>query len=133
MKPTLGYPSRTQAVRALIAQGLNEQQIADKIGISKNNVQCLQYDLGKVRHRRDGRGPRSTVHICTDDLDHLKPQADRRGIHVAELVRRLIYTIAEEGLVDSVLDDGTDAAAGAGRHPEPPAKSAYPKRQLESA
>lgn len=113
MKPTLGYPSRTQAVRALIAEGLSEQQIADKIGISKNNVQCLQYELQRVRHRRSGshKGPMQTVHISKDDLEILTPQARKRGIHVSELVRRLIFIIAEEGLVDNVLDDGHDEHA----------------------
>jgi transposase len=108
MKPTLGYPSRTQAVRALIAQGLSEQEIADKIGISKNNVQCLQYDLtSRVRHRRSGahKGPMRTVHMSKADLEILTPQARKRGIHVAELARRLLCVIADDGLADAILDD----------------------------
>jgi len=48
---------------------------------------------------------RRTVPIAKCVLADLKPDADHRDISVPELVRRLIGTIAEDGLVDAVLDD----------------------------
>lgn len=38
-------------------------------------------------------------------LESLQPDAERRGIHVGELVRRIVATVAKEGMVDAVLDD----------------------------
>ena len=109
---TLSYPSRTAACVALRAQGLTPSQIACEIGISANTVHCL---LREARLRSGGMWRSAScrterVKIPKNDLDALVPQAEKRGIAVTDLVRRLIWTIAENGLVDSVLDDA-DAKA----------------------
>lgn len=48
---------------------------------------------------------RRTVPIARCVLDDLQRDAVRRNISVPELVRRLVGTIAEERMVDSILDD----------------------------
>ena len=44
--------------------------------------------------------------LSIDVLDALRPAAERRKITVAELVRRIVATVADEGMVDAVMDDG---------------------------
>jgi len=114
--PTLGYRSRTEAVLALQAQGLSVHQIASQIGISPNNVRCLlPQRQGDVVHnqlrQRDYWDRVRQVAIPLNDLAILAPQASKRKIRVNELWRRLIGAIAEDGLVDSVLDDADDGKA----------------------
>ena len=52
---------------------------------------------------------RRTVPIAKCVLADLQGAADHRDISVPELVRRLIGAIAEDGLVDAVLDDQESA------------------------
>lgn len=113
--PTLGYPSKTAATIALKKQGLPLSEIAQRVGISTKNARDLLYQYSdragvhKARRQRTWEHMVRNVCIERDILDVLKPQADKRGIHVNELVRRLITAIADDGLVDSVLDDGGEA------------------------
>lgn len=51
---------------------------------------------------------RRTVPIAKCVLGDLQEAADQRDISVPELVRRLIGTIAEDNMVDAVLDDQED-------------------------
>lgn len=111
--PALGYPSRTAAALALKLQGRSMREIADQLGIEPKNAAALVYSAerqkgGRRRRKRSWEGVVRTVCIDRGDLEMLEPQAAKRGIHVNELVRRLIYTIAEEGLTDSVLDDADE-------------------------
>ena len=64
--------------------------------------------MGKARATRPAEKHGRTILFPRDILDRLQPHADRRSISVNELLRRLADTIAEDGMVDSVLDD--DAA-----------------------
>jgi hypothetical protein len=116
--PTLGYPSRSEAVLALQARGQSDAQIARAIGIPAAAVSALANSAlrsGKrQRHRLDPdtlgqeraeAADRRTVVFYTEALDRLQPAAAARGLHVNELVRLLIDTIVDGNLVGAVLDD----------------------------
>lgn len=59
----------------------------------------------RKRPKRPIEAERRTVPIASCVLDDLKDEAEARGVSVPELVRRLVGTIAEDGLVTAVLDD----------------------------
>lgn len=105
-KPCLGYPSRTAAVVGLRGKGLTTRQIAEAIGIGISTVSALE--LGSGRPRRAPRASEQlgrTVVIPIDVLDQLGPHAAKRCVSVNHLVRLLISTIVDEGMVDAIMDD----------------------------
>jgi Helix-turn-helix. len=110
-KPCLGYPSRTQAVHALRANGMSTRQIADAVGIKISTVSALELGSSRPREIRKERPSEKlgrTVVVPIDVLDQLGPHAARRNISVNHLARLLISTIVDEGMIDAVLDDGDD-------------------------
>lgn len=112
MKPTLGYPSRTDAVLGLRAQRMTTAQIADAIGIPDKTVLALEHSAG-----RRTRTPRPVEQLCRtvlfpiDVLDSLSKHAASRGVHVNSLARLIVCTVVDEDLVDSVLDDADEEQA----------------------
>lgn len=50
---------------------------------------------------------RRTVVLPLDLLERLDPHAARRGVHRNQLVREIVESALDAGLVDAVLDDGT--------------------------
>lgn len=120
-KPTLGFSSRTEAVLALRSDGCTTRQIADRIGIPEQTVTALEHSAGrhKVRALRPAEVNGRTILFPRDVLDRLGPHAAKRGIHPNSLARMIVEVAVEEGLVDSILDDGDEqeewAAWGAGR------------------
>jgi transcriptional regulator len=104
-KATLGYPSRTAAVLALRGQGLDDVEIAGRIGIRRETVAALAISHERGRARRPAEAHGHTVLIPDDILNGLRPHAEVRGISVNELARRIIDTVVDERLVDAVLDD----------------------------
>ena len=113
--PTLGYPTRTAAVQALRAQGLSSGAIARKIGIEVKTVTALEASArrGAGGETGDYRGARSTsrqhtVAIDNDVLRALRPHAARRQISVNALVRQLLAILADDDLVDALLDDADE-------------------------
>jgi len=105
-KPILGYASRTEAAQALIAQGLSRRAIASHFGCSPNTISSLLACAQKRIYRPNGDAPNRTVLIPTDVLAALAPHALKRGLHANALARLIVETVAEEGMVDAVLDDG---------------------------
>ena len=101
-KPCLGYPSRTAAVHGLRAQGYKDSEIARRIGISQQTVAALAAYRKRQRKRSEVE---RTVVVPIVVLDRLASAANIRGISVNELVRRIVETVADEGIVDAVLDD----------------------------
>ena len=101
-KPTLGYPSRKAAIKALRAEGCSTAEIAEAIGITRTNVLSVETS---TRHPR-----RSTVRINVpvDVFERLGLFAADRGVTAAALVSRIVETVVDEGLVDAVLDDSDD-------------------------
>lgn len=107
--PVNGYRSKTDAVLALKAQGLKNEEIAYRLCITKSSVAGLL--CSSARRRPASRAERRTefdgagISFQRETLLKLAPAAAARRIHVNELVRRLIKTIADDGMVDGVLDD----------------------------
>jgi hypothetical protein len=107
-KPTLGYPSRTEAVQGLRRQGLTTRQIAQAIGIENKTVIALEHSSGRKRLPRPAEQMGRTIVFPVDVLSGLQPHAARRGIHVNSLARLIVTTVLDENLVDSVMDDADD-------------------------
>lgn len=100
--PTLGYPSRRDAIQALHEKGVSNQDIETAIGVSGNVVRAV---LSQQRHGRKVRSERS-IALPEAILEDLQPHAERRRISTNELARQLLQHIADEdSLVDAILDD----------------------------
>ncbi len=72
--------------------------------------------MRKRRGLRSGAGATSgqrTVLIETHLLDELGRAGAKRGISANEMVRRLVETCVDDGLIDAVLDDSADCRKGA--------------------
>lgn len=112
--PCLGHPSRTAAIEALRAEGLDTVAIARRVGISVKRVQALEYARVRDRKPRDvaaiKRGAEISVDIPEDLKRHLRPHAARRDTTVAALAQTILETVADSDLVDAVLDDGKGGA-----------------------
>ncbi len=103
-KPALGYPSRTAAVLELRGQGIDDAEIARRIGIRRETVEALACSAAG-RRRRPCEANGRTVVFPIDVLDALGPHAAARGISPNELARRLVETAIDDNLIDAVLDD----------------------------
>jgi len=114
--PCLGYPSRTSAVLALRGQGLSTREIARRIGIAEKTVSALEGSASRT-DRGAGQGlgrstlKQHTVCIDNDVLQTLRPHAERRDVSVNQLVRDLLRILADDSLVDALLDDDDARAA----------------------
>ncbi len=106
-KPCLGYPSRTDAVLALRAKGLTNNQIALKTGISVSSVAAL---ISGKKYKRPADLYQKTVRVDNDVLEALRPFAADRGIGVNQLCRNLLAAIADDELADAILDDALEIA-----------------------
>lgn len=117
-KPTLGYPSRTDAALALEGQGMPIREIAARMGVTTGTVHALlnsgarrgtsQFKRHGARQRPDHR----TVVFEVETLSALALHAERRGISTNALVRRLVECAVDADLVDAILDDHDEATAG---------------------
>lgn len=106
-KPTLGYPSRKDAILALHDQGKRTADIALMLGKSQSYVAGVLSEAARTR-----RNLPDHVVIGLNTLNALRPAAVRRGMTPKELCQRLIEVIAADGdLVRAVLDDQEDLAA----------------------
>ena len=105
MTPTLGYPSRREAVMALIAQGLDRFEIAARIGIKPSTVAVHCHYLRRGRGDR-GHPKFAHVRIERDALAALASHAAERGVTVDILARRILQAVIDGNLVNAVLDDG---------------------------
>jgi hypothetical protein len=109
-KPTLGFASRTEAVLALRADGLTTRTIADRIGIPEQTVTALEHSAGRAKQRplRPAEVNGRTILFPRDILDRLAPHAAKRCIHPNSLARMIVEIAVDEGLIDSILDDGAE-------------------------
>lgn len=106
--PCLGYRSRTEAVFALRSQGLPTQEIARRVGIEPKTVTALEASQNRkdaTRIQPTALPSWNTVAIDADTLRALRPHAARRGITVTTLARNLLIVLADDDLVDALLDD----------------------------
>jgi hypothetical protein len=109
--PCLGYPSRTAAVLALRGEGLSTRDIATRIGIEVKTVAALEGSSARAdrqpqrRSRDPGNIPRHRVGIDATSLGRLRHHANRRGIPVDLLIEQIVMVVADDNLVDALLDD----------------------------
>lgn len=111
---TLGYGSRTQAITALRKKGMTTREIADEIGISPNNVTALEASITRKprsseTHYADDRYQTiRMVPVPAEILALLASAARRRDMSREQLAREIIEKVAEDRLVDAVLDDAEE-------------------------
>ena len=106
--PTLGWPTRTDAVLALRAQGKTSLEIAGMIGIPHKTVAALEHSAARRRSPRNDAvagGAGRAVLFDPRLLEQLRPHAIDREISPNELARRIVEAVAGDGLIDAVLDD----------------------------
>jgi hypothetical protein len=108
--PSLGYESRTAAIAALRADGLSTAAIAARIGIEPKTVSALEASAARAtglsQPARSGEQLGRSILVPYQDYAALRPHAARRSITVDRLIRAIIEIIAQDDMVDAVLDDG---------------------------
>jgi transcriptional regulator with XRE-family HTH domain len=102
-KPSLGYPTRTDAVLALRREKLSTREIASRLGIDPKTVTALESSAGRKLRPAEQLG--RTILFPVDILDALAPYAARRNCHVNQLARRIVEQVVDDGIVDAVMDD----------------------------
>lgn len=113
-KPCLGYPSRSAAIRGLRSDGLTNQQIAEMTGIPVNNITALvpltpkpeSLPIAREAGYRVGEQNVARIGLNFEVRQMLRPFAAKRGMAVETLITDLVEKIAEDRLVDAVMDDG---------------------------
>lgn len=105
------YPTKQAAVVALVSQGLQNGEIADRLGISKNSVAVHKSKALKAAdegiRRTYGRvGEGWLVRLPADIADELLPHAIARRCTPNEMVRRLVEAALDDDMVSAILDDG---------------------------
>jgi transcriptional regulator with XRE-family HTH domain len=111
-KPTLGYASRTEAAKALRAQGLKHREIAERLGVGPSSVSglftergraaarrhrdlegiLLATQAGQVEHRSTEPAPTRLVelHLSDADFARLVEAARSDGATPAAMARKLV-------------------------------------------
>lgn len=99
-------------ITTMALTGMSPKQIAQSADIPTHQVySALQYSrsLG-VEIPGFKKGPKAgDAFLLADIVNELKPHAARRGLVVGELIQRLLQVIADEEMVDTILDDGETA------------------------
>lgn len=109
MKPALGYRSRTEAVSAMLAEGLDIPDIALRLGIDRKKTASLVY-MARHREVSSRRAATSSLTVPREVQSALMAPAVRRGMTPLQLAERILRTVATERLVDAVLDDADEPA-----------------------
>jgi len=105
MKPVMGYPSQTAAIRALKAKGMQCGEIAQLLGMKPKDVTSAAIIATKHRTKSFSYDKPQQVYLGIQTIAALKPHADARGIMPTKLVQMLIDIVVRDGMVDAVLDD----------------------------
>jgi hypothetical protein len=96
-KPRLGYPSTTEATKALFDQGQSHNQIANALGITSGSV--------SVMLRKMGATPCSIYILPPDVAAILQPIAEARNETITDLCRHILILVVREDLLNAVLDE----------------------------
>lgn len=106
-KPTLGYPSQTDAIFALWENGMSRKEIGEKLNLSQDRVGhaiCMGRSAWKRRILE--RDDEFAIRILNGDITrYFETEAKKRNVMPAELARRLLETVARDKLVNAILDD----------------------------
>ncbi len=112
-KPCMGYPSRSAAIRGLRSSGLTNRQISDQTGIPINKITALVplkpkpgVPTAREAGYRVGEQNVARIGLNFEVRQMLRPFAAKRGMAVETLITDLVEKIAEDRLVDAVMDDG---------------------------
>lgn len=103
-KATLGYPSRTAAIEALLAAGKTRDEIVETIGGSANSIyQLINLSERRVTDRK--------VLLPRGLQRSLAMAAEARGTEPHSLVIELLEVIVQDDLFDALLGEpgGGDA------------------------
>lgn len=120
--PTAGYPSRTQAIRALLKDGKTPGETADKLGVELKMVQTIGgRSVPKYPRQRKPRtnAGASRVNVSDKIRTALLPYAAERNIDVNTLIRSILMTVVKSDLVLAVLDDEPRRTANARKRAAP--------------
>lgn len=102
----------TVEIAQLGVRGHRPGEIAERLGIPvqrvyrafliarRNGIKVPKYDTNGLRHTQ------SRLMIAPELRGALAPHATARGLNTGELARRILHRVAEDGLIDAVLDDG---------------------------
>lgn len=105
-KPCLGYPSRTAAVLALRDKGMTQLAIAEKIGIAPGTVSALECSARRWAGARVGNPDVCrAVLVPLGVLQRFAPAARTRGLRRETLAAMILEKVADDDLVNAVLDD----------------------------
>lgn len=130
-KPTLGYATKTLAILALAAKGMDPHDIAEKVDAEVQAVRARLIEAKRkkpaatapkkpievakrARQRRlrdhDDRPcrPVEDVPLNEDVKKALRSHARRRDMTVVSLAQLILETVVDGKLVDAVLDDRGD-------------------------
>ena len=90
-KETLGYPSRTDAVLALAAQGLDRRAIAARIGIAPSTVAALVSSAQRAKGRsgETGASQRGKYRMGTAQLETAVMDLHDEGLTRDQIAERL--------------------------------------------
>lgn len=100
--PTADYPSRTDAILAMVASGASHTEVARALGITRGTV-AKTIHIAQKRGEVPSRARRFTVRAYL--FDNLKRAAESRDLRASSLVERLLCRIVKDDLFDAILDD----------------------------
>lgn len=103
-RPTLGFATRTDAVKALRDAGRSVDEISELTGIERAVVIALDH-YARRRRLELATADERVITLDLRTLNRLRPAAHARGISAGELARQIINTVAADNMVAAVLDD----------------------------
>jgi hypothetical protein len=95
--PFGGAPTRTDYVARRLLEGATRRQIARELEVSLGAISGF---VALAKQRTKSTAQTAIINAA------LRGPAEKRGLSVGALKRRLLLTIARERMVDAVLDDG---------------------------
>lgn len=107
--------TKTAAIVDLAMKGASRTEISAQVGATMGTISAIlskaRRDGQPIPKAKSGRKTvihcgRKTVNFQSSTIDALIPEAAARGIEVADLIRDLVATIAEDRIVGAILDDG---------------------------
>jgi len=111
-KRKLFTPAVLEQVPRWVASGQTAQEISARIGCTPGTlrVRCSRAGISLRRHRRDPapksiRPQQMSVRLPRSIMSIIQTHAERKGITAEMLAASLLGKIAEDNLVDAVLDE----------------------------
>ncbi|MCB1476606.1 MAG: hypothetical protein H6883_07105 [Rhodobiaceae bacterium] len=96
-KPTAGFPSQGDAIRAMLMNGTSAADTARSLSCTLNNV---------FRSARRRGMAQAKIWINSETVDAINAAGRSRGVSPTFLMQHLLHVIARDDMFDAVLDDG---------------------------